>query len=711
MPETTVLRTMSARIYPSAEQRKTLLTTLQIFNASVDAVALLLRSVLNGKFGSTSDERLQLQGWLRAIFALKGSVNYVYFLSKAACLAKSTGSALSSTAAARSFYEKQLANEKVSAATRASAQKALEDLKHFNAAMDRFATGWYPLEEEWALLKCGLRRNIVTLSELCHAVREEPTSGKWFEEVVGTAVERLKSDSGLYSAWKSRWAEWLDESPAQRAIGRLLSQGVVPSRYADLVRFISSNGDALAGLFGQTFQPLPTKPDEVPTETRKEKPLDRLLQANPWLKDVVPTVQAGAKLLAEMPTTTRCDAAQHPVYPVLTAPQSGGMYNDLTLKTHRTGVLGSVSLSLLQEGGMCRETLLLRADSRLANFEFAARPAGDKKANIGGTYTDKSFGVLFDASRFRGARLRSVGEDRGPNGELTAKAFYLDFSIEFGRQGGRLSSLDPDLSLVLSPGHLAGLRSDYGLFVHGAEATVLQEVVFEPKNENASPKTRFDSPFDGVKEHDDELVRRTKETKRLVRGEQFSRKLRDHVRNSLQDTMRKSANQVVRAAWIRGASTIVLPDLSGVNPSRFRDAEVNRLFRARARGAWVSRIKQIAERVGIEVVELRPFGLGRVCSKCSHMGDRARISEQGVAIDQHGALFVCSNDECARVTPALKNDAEILTERFAQKSAGREERPSGFTDYLKLDASARRTARERTRTNAMQTLETWVGVR
>jgi hypothetical protein len=704
--------------------------THTIANYSVDAYGQLLLAAANGKLGATSQERTLVASYIRVMLNLPinkkqllglegrpkgegGKFNFHYHFTKLTRPAESAATAYAEIKKLADVIPKLLESKELKAAKRPVLQELLADCVRAAKALEYFQKiGHFPLAAAERAIVSGLTAPVKNVATLLQTGSTQSEAGvldaKWQSILLTHAAQRVKSYLGLKAKWDLDIAEFRTEVPEWRKLEGIIQELKPPTLRSDgLARlaWIRTHGRQLASE-GQVA----TKFVDLGTEDGKLKigeQYSKLFTLNPGLETCVDKILTLARLNERAPTFTRCDPIRHPMRIVVPAPQSGGGYRDLTI---RPDGMGSVTLKTLhvENGSVVSDltTFPVRVDRRL--LQVSAPTALEPRGEEGETpkvirkFFDRSLGTLHRSVVLRGARISPLIDPAAGRADRnrTQLEITVDISIPKVDAPRRWSEIEEGSKIVLvSFGHLFGATRDCISLLTKERGTARLDLrswlrVQNEANTQDPTLRKHATMFESLRAHQESLDARRSESGKLARGQRYASDEQQHLNNLTTDQVRKEANLIVKNAMKNGASIIAIPYLEGVNPTKFQDEVLNRLFMSKARARVVEYLKGVAARAGIAVVELSPYGMRDLCGECGEVGS---IVEATQLAEPH---FGCSC--CKALKPAVENSADNL--RMALMKLGEkgkdDSRTAKWTEFLKLEKPARRTFREERRSAA-----------
>jgi len=676
------------------DTRRVLEDTHRVVNHTISGIELLLLGLTSSKIGDTPEERRLLNAFGRTMLHLPvSSTNFGYLLSKACEPGRSYNTAFNNIDQVEGAARKTLEATEISESQRQNAQRTVRDCERAREAMRRFQGGWHPLRDYVERLRCGVIEPILNFEALREQVLSNeparPIPQRWFNLLLSTAIQRLRSYQELKSewdhaheSWKRSEPRWLEIKNFEERHARHLPDRTVGAK----LEFARAHGAALLAALGETtslrFGGAPGAGELAAAAISYRE----FVTQNPHWEGSFERLSRWCELKSSAPTYTRCDPVHHPMWVSLPAPQSGGLWRNLTPAGPNRG---SVDLHLLRiANGQVEpvelDRVALGLDSRFAGLSAptAVTPGPEAARTVIRQYHDAGVDRTLGDVTLGGARIiLDNPSGKGPFGAHIE--FVVRMEVPRAQYPKNWAAIPDGAKLfVVSFGHLVGDREDRVQVVQksGDDALVLSRDRLSVRNQDNLRHTGVDGEpkektrqhltgLESIQAHLAELDARRSETGRLARAQSHNQELQRHINNSVRDILRKSAHQIVASAVEQGASYVVVPFLEGARPSRHQDSALNRLFMTKARGMLVEYLEGVCQRASLPLLQVSPFGLQSLCSGCGEVG--AVAERQEIEIEQrppeqrhHAAplMFGCSC--CGKVAPAADNAMELMTARL-----------------------------------------------
>jgi len=440
------------------------------------------------------------------------------------------------------------------------------------------------------------------------------------------------------------------------------------------------------------------------------------------------------------PTFTLPHPRIHPRWFVFNAPQTQPSgYADLVLPT-KPGEEGSVRMLVINaekaNGKYPSEWVRIRfhGDPRLCNFRAVSSTRTISRGKDKGK-TKESPSYVF--------RDRHLGQDRPAtisgiklifrtNTDRTPKAAYLYFactiddlpqsdaakSIQW-TETGEITSKGKKRKNMKVPDGLVGCAVDLGIrnlgfatlarYADGQPQILRSRNIWVRRQEAKGAHTgRWSAGADlaHIGEHKRTIRRLRRQRGKPVKDEKSHVGLQLHIDHMGEDRFKQAARAIINFALNADgdcnrktgevhprADVLVLENLGGLIPDAEKEHGINRALVNWNRGQLVERIKEMAQDVGLKVLEVSPVGTSQVCCKCGSLGRRysvVRNEDTGrldIRFGQVEKLFACPASDCPG------------------REAGRPDRP--FTCNADYNASANLHRCFLLRDQAVKTYRDW----
>lgn len=694
----------------TTEMRAALWDTHAIANYTALALSVVLNAGMRNEIGASIEERRILGAYLRVMMrvgdnlygeltgkraASSVDVNYLDFLNKP------TYGAAPSTSRAKLMANgtvqppmptdgMKTVRDKIES-VRKSIQRLMPKLSEHHAklkeqwvtldgdaelalsALPRIAMGWRPLAPHLTPIWCGVTTSCRSMKDI-YTLQENAgeVSSAWRATIASTCVQRLKSHYALGRGWERDAAELRQIEPRYPEMSRMLRELQFPekgSSFHTLVKWCLEKGPAAMSAFNSKAAPDFTIPPG------HKRPLAFLFAQNPELKDTFERLSAFRDLQSRNPTYTQIDPIKHPLYFVLTAPNSSGLYRELSIAPDSNH--GTIKITALRnQGGIVVEeplVLPLRVDTRFKRVTASSpeEKLSSAKANLTGTYYDAGTGQFRQGFVLKGARLApQLPDPKAVHNAHFTLSFVAQYDAPDASQtlhqirdhGGKV--------LSVSYGFTAGVWEDGAVLATLADDKVSysKAISIEPTTQpnarhdvgdiKAGEKIRTqltlaDGIFAAAQAYD--LCKSS--TGRLVRDESAGTHARDHVAASMNQYRKELAHTMVREALALECPAILVPFYKGVRPSVHYTPAQNRLIATKGRGELERILEQTARRASIAVLKGTPYGLNSVCAECGELGVVVKLPT-----DLSKIRFACSCCNC--VTPVADNGARNLAKQI-----------------------------------------------
>lgn len=682
------------------DTQRVLRDTNRITNYTIDGIELLLNGLTSSKIGDTPEERRLLNSFGRTLLRMPVSgTNFDYFVNKACEPGRSYNTAFNMITGVAEAQRKLLKSTELTDTDRSRIEKNLLDCERAQQAVERFMSGWHPLRPYITRLRGGVTSPLLNFDKLrdeAHTNTPHPAGGvpaRWFSLLLSAAIQRIRSYQELKTDWNIKNESWKRAEPRWMQIQQFeqrFARELPNNTAASKLEFAKRHGAALLAALGQDWSlQAPTRAGQA-AEVGLADPVQgyrAFILKNPAWPECLKRLEAWRDLKATSPTYTRCHPELHPMWVALPAPQSGGLWSNLT----PTGPgRGTVDLSLMQispAGGVEGVTLAglrLGLDGRFDGLSapIAVTPGAETTRSVIRQYHDAGVGKTIGDARLGGARLMLDNPSaQGPDGA------YLEFVVktevprpEYPKGWGAIPE-GAKLAMVTF-GYLVGGRADTLQVIEKRESkpTVLATQPLKVTNDTNARHQTAEPPvgeqrrthltsLESIQAHLAELDTLRSATGRLARGQSHNTDLQRHINNSVRDLLKKTANQVVRSALESGADYVVVPFLEGVRPNKHQDSALNRLFMTKARGMLVEYLEGVCQRASLPLLQLSPFGLRELCSDCGEVGavvtptEFARPKASSPAPAPHTpSVFGCSC--CGKVSAPEENMMNLMVQRL-----------------------------------------------